>query len=114
MSNIDDVQSTYSHTNMQSELHCGAMVRESHCCERMKVECCGINTGGRMEHTEFLGTFAAERYVLGEMSEAEMQEYESHYFDCNSCARELELVLSFVKHAKVVFQLEPDHGGMRP
>ncbi len=59
-----------------------------------------------MQHKDCRRTLAAERYLLGEMNEAEMQEYESHYFDCNSCARELELGLAFVKHAKAIFKLE--------
>ncbi len=70
-----------------------------------------------MRHKDFIRTLAAERYLLGDMNDAEMQEYESHYFDCDSCARELGLALAFVRHAKAIFQLEdamPNHEDIRP
>lgn len=63
-----------------------------------------------MQHKDFRRTLAAERYVLREMNQAEMEEYEIHFFDCNSCFRELQLAVSFVNHAKAFFQLE----GARP
>jgi anti-sigma factor RsiW len=39
-----------------------------------------------MTHEQAVRTFAAERYLLGEMSELEQQDFEAHYFDCAECA----------------------------
>lgn len=42
-----------------------------------------------MTHTEAVDTYAAERYLLGEMTEAERQAFEAHYFECETCADDL-------------------------
>jgi hypothetical protein len=42
-----------------------------------------------MTHTEAVDTYAAERYLLGEMTEAERQAFEAHYFECPTCADDL-------------------------
>jgi putative zinc finger protein len=42
-----------------------------------------------MTHTEAVDTYAAERYLLGEMTEAERQAFEAHYFECGTCADDL-------------------------
>jgi len=39
-----------------------------------------------MEHQEAIDTLASERYILGEMSEAERDSFEEHYFSCAVCA----------------------------
>ena len=39
-----------------------------------------------MQHQQALDTKASERYLLGEMSEPERFDFESHYFDCPACA----------------------------
>jgi hypothetical protein len=39
-----------------------------------------------MEHTEAIQTNATERYLLGELSAAEVDAFEDHYFDCMACA----------------------------
>jgi hypothetical protein len=39
-----------------------------------------------MTHTEAVESYASERYLLGEMTEAERQAFEAHYFDCAECA----------------------------
>ncbi len=39
-----------------------------------------------MTHLEALASLATERYLLGEMREAERQAFEQHYFDCALCA----------------------------
>lgn len=39
-----------------------------------------------MEHTEAVQTNATERYLLGELSAAETDAFEEHYFDCTLCA----------------------------
>lgn len=39
-----------------------------------------------MEHHEAARTMAAERYLLEEMTEAEREAFEAHFFECGSCA----------------------------
>lgn len=39
-----------------------------------------------MEHQEAIDTLASERYILGEMSEAERDSFEEHFFACADCA----------------------------
>lgn len=42
-----------------------------------------------MEHQEAQRTQAAERYLLGEFSADEREEFEEHYFSCPECAEEV-------------------------
>jgi anti-sigma factor RsiW len=42
-----------------------------------------------MTHIEAVENYATERYLLGEMTEAERQAFEAHYFDCEVCADDL-------------------------
>jgi hypothetical protein len=39
-----------------------------------------------MEHSEAIETMAAERYALGELTGAERDAFEEHFFDCAECA----------------------------
>ena len=39
-----------------------------------------------MEHQEAIDTLASERYILGEMSGAERDSFEEHFFSCEVCA----------------------------
>ena len=42
-----------------------------------------------MEHKEAVDTLASERYILGEMSEAERDAFEEHFFSCQICADDI-------------------------
>lgn len=42
-----------------------------------------------MEHIEAMKSKAAERYLLGEMTDAEAESFEEHYFDCSVCANDV-------------------------
>jgi hypothetical protein len=42
-----------------------------------------------MEHTDAIESNAAERYLLGEMSDDEQASFEQHYFDCRVCAADV-------------------------
>jgi len=53
-----------------------------------------------MEHTEAVRLHAAEKYLLGELSSAQREEYEEHYFDCSACAEELKTTVAFMESAK--------------
>src|SRR5271163_2963223 len=59
--------------------------------------------GSRMNHTEAVSRGAAERYLLGQLSASESDEFEQHFFDCLECARELRAGAMFEENAKAVF-----------
>ena len=56
-----------------------------------------------MDHAEAIAKGAVERYQLGELSEKEIEEFESHFFDCTYCADELRAAAIFEENAKAVF-----------
>jgi hypothetical protein len=44
-----------------------------------------------MTHQQASDVLASERYLLGEMSEVERDDFEAHYFDCAVCAEDVRL-----------------------
>src|ERR1700758_2291112 len=60
-----------------------------------------------MDHSEATEMRAAERYVLGDLSVSEVEEFERHFFDCPQCSEELRALTIFQEHARAVF-LEPE------
>jgi len=56
-----------------------------------------------MDHREAVRTEAVERYLLGQLSGPECEEFEIHFFDCTECARELKDGALFVDNARAVF-----------
>jgi len=42
-----------------------------------------------MDHLQAVNTLAAERYLLEEMTDAERDEFEGHFFSCKDCAEDL-------------------------
>ena len=65
-----------------------------------------------MTHTEALGTFAPERYALGEMTEDERERFEEHYFGCPMCADAVRLGTLFIVNLRVV--LREGRGTVKP
>ena len=59
-----------------------------------------------MDHTEALRLQAAEKYVLGELSQPLRDEYEEHYFECGECAEELKTTVAFVDSARGILRTE--------
>ena len=59
-----------------------------------------------MDHTEATHMKAAERYVLGDLSVSEVEEFERHFFDCSQCSEELRTLAIFQDNARAAF-LEP-------
>jgi hypothetical protein len=55
-----------------------------------------------MDHEQAIQTQAAERYLLGEFSVAEQDEFAEHFFDCEECARDLRLTSLFMDTSKRV------------
>jgi hypothetical protein len=59
-----------------------------------------------MDHDLAIKNNVAERYLLGELNEAEMEEYEEHFFDCAVCAEEVKVGSEFIDHAREVFKTD--------
>src|SRR3954471_24023577 len=58
------------------------------------------------DHAMATATSACERYALGEMSPAEEQAFEAHYFTCSECAERVGAGEAFARAARVVFSRE--------
>src|SRR5947207_868397 len=56
-----------------------------------------------MNHNYAIENNTAERYVLGELTEPEREDYEEHFFDCPQCAEEVKCATEFVQGARQVF-----------
>jgi hypothetical protein len=54
-------------------------------------------------HDRASESHAAERYLLGELSAAEAEEFELHYFECAECAAAVESGELFIANARAVF-----------
>ena len=59
-----------------------------------------------MDHNEAIQLQAAVKYVLGELSQAQREEYEEHYFDCAECALDLKALATFADTAREVLRQE--------
>ncbi len=55
-----------------------------------------------MEHHEAVETKAAERYLLGELSVAERDGFEEHFFDCRPCAENVRAGAIFQANVRAV------------
>lgn len=61
-----------------------------------------------MDHNEAVRLQAAEKYLCGELTRVQRDDYEEHYFDCPTCAEELKTTVAFMASAKqVVRELSP-------
>jgi hypothetical protein len=59
-----------------------------------------------MNHNEARQLQAAEKYLLGELSPTQREEYEEHYFDCAECAVDLKAMAVFADNAREVLRQE--------
>ena len=55
-----------------------------------------------MDHSEAVQMGAVERYVLGDLSVSEVEEFERHFFDCPQCSEELGALAMLQDNARVV------------
>jgi hypothetical protein len=55
-----------------------------------------------LDHLQAYETQAPERYVLGELTAAEAEEFEFHYFECQQCAMAVESSEVFITNARAV------------
>src|SRR5260370_8539228 len=60
----------------------------------------------QMDHNEAIRLQAAVKYVLGELSPVQREEYEEHYFDCAVCALDLKAAAAFVDASREVFKAD--------
>jgi Putative zinc-finger len=60
----------------------------------------------QMDHSEAIQLQAAVKYVLGELSLVQREEYEEHYFDCAECAIDLKAAAAFVDTTREVLRQE--------
>src|SRR5260370_20161250 len=67
----------------------------------------------RMDHDEAVRLQAAVRYVLGELSPSQRDEYEEHYFDCSECALDLKAAVTFVDASREVCRQEAEKVGKK-
>ncbi len=57
-----------------------------------------------MDHSDAEQMKAAERYMLGDLTVSEVEEYERHFFDCPQCSEELRVLTIFQENARAVFR----------
>jgi anti-sigma factor RsiW len=60
-----------------------------------------------MDHIEAVNNQAVERYLLGQMPEAEIDAFEKHFFECGTCAEEVESGVLFQENARAAFAPVP-------
>lgn len=56
-----------------------------------------------MDHLDAAHMKAVERYMLGDLSVSEVEEFERHFFDCPRCSEELRTLTIFQENARAVF-----------
>jgi hypothetical protein len=57
-----------------------------------------------MDHLDADKMQAVERYMLGDLSVSEVEEFERHFFDCPQCSEELRALTVFQENARAVFE----------
>jgi anti-sigma factor RsiW len=57
-----------------------------------------------MEHDEAVRSQAAERYVARELSPAEQEAFEEHFFDCRKCAEDVRFEMTFAANVRAVLR----------
>ena len=53
-----------------------------------------------MDHQEAIGLSAVERYLLGELSPLERDDFEEHFFSCHDCATDVRVTSRFLDAAR--------------
>src|SRR6266853_3221505 len=60
----------------------------------------------QMDHNEAIRLQVAVKYVLGELSQVQRDEYEEHYFDCAECAVDIKALATFADTTREVLRQE--------
>jgi len=66
-----------------------------------------------MDHNQVIQMQAAVKYVLGELSPVQREEYEEHYFDCSECAVDLKALATFADTAREVLRQQEANQAVR-
>jgi len=61
-----------------------------------------------MDHATATREGCTERYLLGEMTEAERLDFEEHFFVCRECAEDLKTTVAFLDNARKVLKTETE------
>jgi hypothetical protein len=56
-----------------------------------------------MDHLDAVNMQAVERYVLGDLTVPEVEDFERHFFDCPQCSEELRALAILQENARAVF-----------
>jgi hypothetical protein len=64
-----------------------------------------------MDHKEAIEAQAVERYLLQELSPAEAQDFELHYFECPQCAQAVDAGSQFIENTKAAFTADTPSPG---
>ena len=56
-----------------------------------------------MEHEPATQLMPTERYLLGELTDVERDQFEDHFFDCPACAEDVRQGVIFMANARAVF-----------
>jgi len=59
-----------------------------------------------MDHKQAVELQLAVKYVLGDLSPVQRDEYEDHYIDCPECAQDVQAAAAFADTAREVFRQE--------
>ena len=57
-----------------------------------------------MDHNAAVKLGAPERYVAGDLSQTERDEFETHFADCRPCMNDVSTASAFAANARAVFQ----------
>jgi hypothetical protein len=57
-----------------------------------------------MNHSEVLGLKLVEKYVLGELSADEREQFEEHYFDCPECASDIKALVRIRAASRLILE----------
>jgi hypothetical protein len=60
-----------------------------------------------MDHAEAVQHNAAERYTIGDLPVAEVEEFERHFFECPQCSEELRALSILVSNTRAVLGERP-------
>jgi anti-sigma factor RsiW len=56
-----------------------------------------------VDHKTAVQSLATERYILGELSPAERDEFEAHLSDCQQCMEDVSATDLFIANCRAVF-----------
>ncbi|HMD70580.1 MAG TPA: zf-HC2 domain-containing protein [Bryobacteraceae bacterium] len=60
-----------------------------------------------MDHKEAIRIQAVDRYLLGELSSVDRQDFEEHFFSCGECSEDLRIGAILVGSSRAVLREEP-------